>query len=179
MKYKLLSYNPEQTIALGTLFGRHLRADDVVALIGILGGGKTYFTKGIAQGLGVKNSNEIISPSFTLCHIHKGKKLTLYHLDVQRLRRPADFKDLGIIDFFPGGVAVIEWADKFLKTLAPLHIIKVLFKVKGRTKRQLEFSFEGKRFTGLVNKLKSIITTSDISHSGVGSNPPPSPWPGR
>ena len=139
---------------IGVRLAKYLKAGDLVALVGIFGAGKTYFTKGIARGLGVKRPQEVISPSFTLCHVHQGKKSTLYHLDVQRLKNPEDFVDLGIQDFFGHGVVVIEWADKFRQLFEPLHIMKVVFKVQGRNKRELSFSGRGKRFIGLGKKLK-------------------------
>ncbi len=49
-KNTFISQNVKETISLGARLGRQLRQGDLVALIGIFGAGKTYFTKGIAQG---------------------------------------------------------------------------------------------------------------------------------
>ena len=71
MKY--LSNNTNDTIALGKKIGKKLKPGDVVALIGNLGAGKTVFTKGIAEGLGVKAAKYVNSPTFVLIKQYKGK----------------------------------------------------------------------------------------------------------
>ena len=56
--------SPEETVELGRKIGKELKAGDVVALIGELGAGKTLFTQGLVQGLGV--AGYVKSPSFTI-----------------------------------------------------------------------------------------------------------------
>jgi tRNA threonylcarbamoyladenosine biosynthesis protein TsaE len=137
---KIISNSPIETIKLGKRFAQQLKNGDFVALTGILGAGKTLFTKGIAQGLGVSKRHHITSPSFILGNVYKGKKATLHHFDCYRLDNPGELIGLGLRDHSSHKViTVLEWADRFLPTLSAemkKHgLIKVRFKILGETKR--------------------------------------------
>ncbi|MEW6026777.1 MAG: tRNA (adenosine(37)-N6)-threonylcarbamoyltransferase complex ATPase subunit type 1 TsaE [Planctomycetota bacterium] len=137
---RIISNNPSETVKAGAGFARQLKDGDFVALIGILGAGKTCFTKGIAQGLDVAGRDKITSPSFVLGNLYKGKKLSLFHFDAYRLDKPEELFGLGLDDLLMDKtVTVLEWADKLLprvsRHLRPKRIIKVRFKVTGKTSR--------------------------------------------
>ncbi|MBI5778059.1 MAG: tRNA (adenosine(37)-N6)-threonylcarbamoyltransferase complex ATPase subunit type 1 TsaE [Planctomycetes bacterium] len=147
---KIISNSPFETVKIGGKLAYQLRDGDFVALIGILGAGKTCFTKGIARGLGVAKAEQITSPSFVLGNLYKGKKLSLFHFDAYRLNKPEELFGLGLDDLLSEKtVTVLEWADKLLprvsRQLHPKRIIKVRFKVTGKTKRLLTVS-------GLLNQ---------------------------
>ena len=84
-----------------------------VALIGELGSGKTTLVKGIALGLGVRDSREVKSPTFVIFHIYNGR-IPLYHFDLYRLGGETDFEGIGLDEFLSdrAAVSVIEWADR-------------------------------------------------------------------
>ena len=82
-------------------------------LFGELGAGKTVFAKGLALGLGVRDVNQICSPSFTLVNIYQAK-YTIYHIDLYRLQSEADILDLGWEDFLGQGIIIVEWAEKMI-----------------------------------------------------------------
>jgi tRNA threonylcarbamoyladenosine biosynthesis protein TsaE len=107
----LVSASETATSEIGRLLGSAAGPDDVIALSGGLGAGKTCLAQGIARGLGVTGT--VPSPTFNLLLVHPGRS-TLYHFDLYRLERPDQLDD---IDFWgtleAGGVSVIEWADRF------------------------------------------------------------------
>lgn len=114
----------EETIALGKEFAdTYLKEDKpiVLALSGELGAGKTQFTKGIAQSLGVK---EIVnSPTYTIINEYpyerNGEKV-LAHMDTWRLEND-ELEKSGLIQHLEhGDIVVIEWADKFYQEIAAL-----------------------------------------------------------
>ena len=72
-----------ETAAAGARLAESLQPGDVVLLYGELGAGKTAFTRGLAEGLGVQ-ADEVSSPTFTLIQEYRGR-LTLYHVDLYRL----------------------------------------------------------------------------------------------
>ncbi|MFH1848088.1 MAG: tRNA (adenosine(37)-N6)-threonylcarbamoyltransferase complex ATPase subunit type 1 TsaE [Candidatus Omnitrophota bacterium] len=133
---KIITRSGQDTIKLAEKFGRKLKRGDVVALVGDLGSGKTTFTKGIARGLGVKNTRYINSPSFVIIKEYKGK-VPLYHFDVYRLDDVKDLEDLGYEEYFyADGVCVVEWADK-IKSLLPKAALEVRFKFISENEREI------------------------------------------
>ena len=108
--------NEDETRAFGLELASGLEANDVVALIGDLGVGKTALTKYIAEGLGV--TERVTSPTFTIVSEHRSGRLPLFHFDVYRLESGKDMLDIGCDEYFDGGgVTVIEWADKVAEIL--------------------------------------------------------------
>ena len=80
----MFSHNEKELIAIGQKIGRLLQARDVLILSGDLGAGKTTLTKGIAQGLDIRQM--IKSPTYTIVREYEGR-LPLYHLDLPDWRR--------------------------------------------------------------------------------------------
>jgi tRNA threonylcarbamoyladenosine biosynthesis protein TsaE len=105
-----------ETIAFARAWAQVLVPNDVVALVGDLGTGKTHFVKGLLQGL--KSAAEVTSPTFTLIHEYRGGRLPVFHFDFYRLNRLAEIAEIGFDDYLnDGGIAVIEWADRFPQDL--------------------------------------------------------------
>ncbi|UTY25905.1 tRNA (adenosine(37)-N6)-threonylcarbamoyltransferase complex ATPase subunit type 1 TsaE [Treponema denticola] len=124
----------EDTINLGKKIGKQLKKGDVVALDGSLAAGKTYLTKGIAQGLDIEE--DITSPTFTLISEYSGR-LHLYHMDVYRLEGVEDFLDLGTEEMLYGdGVCVIEWSKK-VKQVLPQNTIYIGISVNDDNSRKI------------------------------------------
>lgn len=108
--------NEEETRAFGHALADELEPNDVLALIGDLGVGKTSLTKYIAEGLGVTEA--VTSPTFTIVAEHHSGRMPLYHFDVYRLESGAEMMDIGCDEYFDGGgVSIVEWADKVAEIL--------------------------------------------------------------
>lgn len=83
-------------------------------LSGDLGAGKTAFTKGLAEGLGI-DAADVTSPTFTLVHEYRQGRLPLVHLDLYRLEQ-VDLDELGMdAELADQGVLAIEWADRLIR----------------------------------------------------------------
>lgn len=108
MRLKLSS--EKETIALGAKIGRALKAGGVILLRGELGAGKTTFSRGLARGAGYKG--RVSSPTFALAHLYRGKRLTVHHLDLYRIKKGQD-GELGLDELLadPRGAVVVEWPD--------------------------------------------------------------------
>ena len=105
-----LTNTPKQTEAVGAALGRVLRAGSVVAYRGDLGAGKTAFTRGLARGLGAKES--VTSPTYTIVNEYLSGRLPLFHFDMYRLRSSEDLFDIGWEDYLErGGVCAVEWSE--------------------------------------------------------------------
>ena len=124
----------EETIELGAMIAKRLKAGDIVALSGGLGAGKTTLVKGIAKGLGVKNYRYVNSPSFVLVKEYKGK-VPLFHFDIYRLNNLKDIEEIGYEDYLARkGVVVIEWSEKMSRIL-PKGRLDIALKIKGANER--------------------------------------------
>src|SRR2546423_5956216 len=92
-------------IAATESFGRRLGAllfpGAVVALVGPLGAGKTQLVRAIAEGLGIRDSRVVSSPTFVLIQEYVAR-LPVYHFDAYRLRGDVDFTELGVHEYFEG-----------------------------------------------------------------------------
>ncbi|MCC7156078.1 MAG: tRNA (adenosine(37)-N6)-threonylcarbamoyltransferase complex ATPase subunit type 1 TsaE [Bryobacterales bacterium] len=111
-----------ETIALGAQLARHWRAPKVVLLIGNLGAGKTTLAKGIAEGLGAAERNEVSSPTFPLIHEY-GDPVRVYHVDLYRLDTLAEVATLGLPEIFErDAVVLLEWAERFPQILPEARV---------------------------------------------------------
>ena len=101
--------SPEETYELGKSLGSTANVGEIYCLNGDLGVGKTVFTKGFADGLGI--SEEVNSPTFTIIQEYKDGRIPLYHFDVYRIADSSEMDDLGYEEYFYGdGICLIEWS---------------------------------------------------------------------
>lgn len=144
MEYKVTTKNEMDTIEIAQNFESEKFPNMIICLDGELGSGKTVFTKGIANALGVKES--ITSPTFTIIKEYDGE-LPLYHMDVYRLN--GSVEGTGIEEYFhKGGVVVIEWAD-MIHDILPEERLDIKFKVVGENSRVLILKPHGKKYEEL------------------------------
>ena len=115
MIYETMS--PKETFELGKKIGLEAKAGEIICLDGDLGVGKTVFTQGFANGLGIDEA--VNSPTFTIIQEYDEGRLPLYHFDVYRIGDPEEMYEIGYEDYFYGqGVCLIEWA-KLIEELIP------------------------------------------------------------
>ena len=105
---KHITTSEAQTERLAEKLALTLQGDEVLALHGGLGAGKTAFTRGLARGLGIDDG--VSSPTFALVHEYDGK-FTLYHFDMYRIGSYDDLYSTGFFDYEGCGVMVIEWSE--------------------------------------------------------------------
>lgn len=113
--------SPSATAALGRDFAKRLRKGDCVALTGPLGAGKTALVRGIAQGLGLKDSRMVSSPTFVLVQEYPAD-VPVYHIDLYRLGdAELELPELGLEEMLSEGIVLIEWADRAPRALPARH----------------------------------------------------------
>jgi tRNA threonylcarbamoyladenosine biosynthesis protein TsaE len=114
---EVFSKSPEDTHKLGIEIGQSMPIPGVVLLRGDLGMGKTTLTRGIAEGLGLKDLDRVNSPSFTLVNIYQGI-CPIYHVDLYRLEGARDLYSIGIDDFLGNdGITIVEWSERLASPL--------------------------------------------------------------
>lgn len=144
MEYKITTRNERETIEIAQNFESEKFPNMIICLNGELGSGKTIFTKGIANALGINET--ITSPTFTIIKEYNGE-LPLYHMDVYRL--DGNTEGVGIEEYFAkGGVVIIEWADT-IKDILPSERLDIKFKIIDENKRLLILTPYGKKYEDL------------------------------
>ena len=117
------SKSEKETWQLGYDMAVKAEPGTVMCLDGDLGVGKTVFTAGFAEGLGIKTA--ICSPTFTILQVYEEGRLPLYHFDVYRISDSSEMDEIGYEDCFYGdGVSVMEWAD-LVPEIIPDNAIRV------------------------------------------------------
>ena len=125
-----------ETRALGEELSSSLRPGDVVVLEGELGAGKSELARGIARGLGVRET--VTSPSFTILNVYESGRYPLYHFDWYRLESADELYELGMDEYLGGdGIAVVEWAERCPEAV-PENTIRITLDVTWEESRRIQ-----------------------------------------
>lgn len=136
--------SPEETFRLGKELGERAVRGQVYTLTGDLGVGKTVFTQGFAEGLGIREP--VSSPTFTIVQVYEEGRLPFYHFDVYRIGDVEEMEEVGYEDYVMGeGVSFIEWADLIREILPEKRTEVVIEKdiEKGFDYRKIEITEVG------------------------------------
>jgi len=127
-----------QTHALAAALGAVLEAGDLLVLSGELGAGKTTFTQGLGEGLGVRAG--IISPTFVLVRIHPNLPdgprpggPDLVHVDAYRLGSASEIDDIDLENTMDSSVTVVEWGRGRVEHLSESRLEVELHRQLGGT----------------------------------------------
>jgi len=154
---QIISRSYRETIKIGKAIAAHLKPQDIIALSGELGSGKTILAKGIASGLKMP-SFEVTSSSFVIIRQHLKGKIPFYHFDLYRLKDLQDIPGLGYEEYFYGeGVSVIEWPEK-LGCFLPKECLRVKLTYLAESRRRLKFTAKGKRYKELLKDIDENIS---------------------
>ena len=133
------TFSAEETEKLGEQIGREAKPGEVYTLIGDLGVGKTVFTQGFAEGLGIQEP--VNSPTFTIVQQYDSGRMPLYHFDVYRIGDISEMDEVGYEDCFYGeGVTLIEWSN-MIGEILPEHVKTVTIE------KNLEKGFDYRKIT--------------------------------
>ena len=136
---KKVTNNEAETIEEGKKLGQSIKPGAIIALYGELGAGKTAFTRGLAQGLGINMT--VSSPTFTIVNEYYGD-IPLFHFDMYRLETENELYDIGWDDYLErGGICVVEWSEKVPNAFPP-GTVYVKLEILDNNKRALEIKRE-------------------------------------
>ncbi len=129
--------SPEETYDLGRMLGQQAAPGQIYCLDGDLGVGKTIFTQGFANGLGI--DGPVNSPTFTIVQQYEEGRLPLYHFDVYRIGDISEMDEIGYEDCFYGeGVCLIEWSQ-LIPEILPEEVVRI------RIMKDLDRGFDYRR----------------------------------
>jgi tRNA threonylcarbamoyladenosine biosynthesis protein TsaE len=118
----VITRSERATLALARKMARSFRGKEVVFLEGELGAGKTVFAKGIASGLGMRDTRQVCSPSYTILNIYQAR-FPIFHFDLYRIERSAEVLDLGWEDYLEAGVVLVEWAERIVFDYPAIRVV--------------------------------------------------------
>jgi len=149
---EIITNNAQETKDLGQKLAKtvlKMQGPIALSLDGQLGGGKTTFLQGFAQGLGV--DQDITSPTFVIYNhypIANPNFMDFYHFDCYRLQNEKDLTDLGANEIFanPQNIIAIEWAQR-VKSILPANTIYLEFIFIDENKREIKITNEPQEFS--------------------------------
>lgn len=160
---ELILYSESDTLRLGeqcgSLASTFPNQQLVIGLTGKLGAGKTTFTRGVANSLGIKEP--VCSPTFTMLNEYNSGSLPLYHFDLYRLSEGVGeniLEDLfcEIAELLSGsGVVVVEWVDLHSQLIAEAEDLRLHFSYREDGSRQVLVS--ELRKNGLLQKISDSL----------------------
>ncbi len=131
---EFITHSPEETEKIGEALAKSLQPGTILAYRGDLGAGKTAFTRGLARGLGCKET--VTSPTYTIVNEYLGGRLPLFHFDMYRLASSDDLWDIGWEDYLDReGVCAVEWSENVQDAME--DAITVTIEKLGETTRQI------------------------------------------
>ena len=129
----------QETFELGRRIGQQAKKGQIYTLEGDLGVGKTVLTQGVAAGL--KITEPISSPTFTILQEYQEGRLPFYHFDVYRIGDVEEMEEIGYDDYFFGdGICLIEWAN-LIQEILPENVISIVIE------KNLEKGFDYRRIS--------------------------------
>lgn len=131
---EFITHSPEETEKIGEALAKSLQPGTILAYRGDLGAGKTAFTRGLARGLGCKET--VTSPTYTIVNEYLGGRLPLFHFDMYRLASSDDLWDIGWEDYLDReGVCAVEWSENVQDAME--DAITVTIEKLGENTRQI------------------------------------------
>ena len=131
---EFITHSPEDTEKIGEALAKNLQPGTILAYRGDLGAGKTAFTRGLARGLGCKET--VTSPTYTIVNEYLGGRLPLFHFDMYRLASSDDLWDIGWEDYLEReGVCAVEWSENVADAME--NAVTVTIEKLGETTRRI------------------------------------------
>ncbi|MCS7052127.1 MAG: tRNA (adenosine(37)-N6)-threonylcarbamoyltransferase complex ATPase subunit type 1 TsaE [Ignavibacterium sp.] len=129
-----ISTSEEETKKIAEDFSKKIKTGDVVVLNGLLGSGKTFFVKKVAEFFNLSNSS---SPTFAIVNEYQGK-IKIFHLDFYRINSIEELYDIGITDYLTDSTSVvfIEWGELFEEVL-PKSRYEISFSINEDDSRKI------------------------------------------
>lgn len=151
----------DATVDIGRRLAALLRAGDLVVLTGGLGVGKTTFTRGLGEGLGVRGP--VTSPTFVIARIHPSLVAgpELVHADAYRLGGIAELDDLDLDADLDDAVTVVEWGAGLAEGLAEDRLEITLVADPATEERTMDVQAVGPRWDGIA--IEALLASGEGS----------------
>ncbi|MDT5268613.1 MAG: tRNA threonylcarbamoyladenosine biosynthesis protein TsaE [Acidobacteriota bacterium] len=147
----MMCKNRGDTAFVAAALAPMLRPGDAIMLKGALAGGKTAFVQELVAAL--KSDAPVTSPTFTLAQFYTTNAGTFLHIDAYRLSSIAEYRDLGLDDYYDESITAVEWGDIVEKDFPNSLSLTFEFVDEGETWRKLTFSASTERWLPVIHQL--------------------------
>lgn len=154
-EFSVICNNENDTAFVATTLAPYLHPGDAVMLKGGLGGGKTTFVKALVAAL--HSDAHVTSPTFSLADFYPTEAGTVLHMDTYRLSSIAEYRDLGLSDYTPESISLVEWGEKVENDFPDSLSISFEFESVSETSRSLTFSSKVDRWVPVIAELQSQL----------------------
>ena len=130
-----ISSSVEQTRRIAFELAKTLKKGSVIGFLGDLGAGKTAFTAGFVEALGIKA--DVSSPTFAICNDYIGEGKRVLHYDMYRIESWDDLYSTGFFDSIDSGAYIlVEWSENIFGALPDDAVIIKIEKL-GENERKI------------------------------------------
>lgn len=143
------------TAAVAAALAPSLCPGDALMLKGTLAGGKTAFVQELVAALG--SEAPVTSPTFTLAQFYPTPSGTFLHVDAYRLSSVAEFRDLGLEDYYGESITAVEWGDIVERDFPAALSVAFESMAEGETWRRLTFSAAAERWRPVLAGLRERL----------------------
>lgn len=139
----MISKSPQETAKLAASIAEKMKKGGLLCLQGDLGTGKTTFTKGFMEKLGISNFS-VKSPTYTYIREYPHSKTKVYHIDLYRIDDIDQLLVEEIQEILENdkNIVVIEWADKLEGYLGNGKKITINFKYLNEESREINVKYD-------------------------------------
>lgn len=125
----------EQLREVAAVILKECNASTVFFLEGQLGAGKTSLVQEMVRDLGC--DQEATSPTFTLINEYSSSGMTVFHMDLYRLKNLQEAEEIGLTEYLDSGsYCFIEWPDVAEALVFP-PFYKIAIQVSGPETRNI------------------------------------------
>lgn len=159
-RFEIISKNVNHTIEIAKEISKCFCSSDIIVLGGALGAGKTHFVKGFSEGL--KCSNTVTSPTFSIANFYKNSEQYVLHIDLYRIESIEELNDLGLDEYFESSIVLIEWGEKFAQFFDDYLLISIEHFEQNKEKRKIKFSSNSKYYNTKIEKISKYLKASNL-----------------
>ena len=150
-QFSIICQNRGETAFVAAALAPMLHPGDAILLKGDLAGGKTAFVQELVAALG--SDAPVTSPTFTLAQFYPTNAGTFLHIDAYRLSSIAEFRDLGLEDYYGESITAVEWGDIVEQDFTGALSLTFEFMDEGETWRKLTFTASAERWQPVIQQL--------------------------
>ena len=156
MKFNIITKSENETMRMAKAIASFFNCGDLLLLDGDLGTGKTYFVKGFAEGIG--STDKVTSPTFSIANFYNAERSQLLHIDLYRIADIAEFNELGLSEYFPETIVIIEWGTKFPDFFDEYMVISIKYIENEKDMREISFSYKGEKYNSIIPQFYQELT---------------------